>query len=111
MDEGGIFAGVTEFAFTPVVFLMNPSLAAELDVLRRPYGWRSLVQSGGGLRIRHASFQSSDGLAVGIAHRLALQHPDLAEFQRFQRQVEEYGPDDQEVIARSVREGSGERIS
>lgn len=105
VDAGEIFAGITEFAVTPVVFLMNPDLAAKLDVFQRPCGWRSLVQAGGEIRIRHASFNSSDGLAVGIAHQLALQNSDLSDFQEFQKQVEEYGPDDQEVIARSVREG------
>ncbi len=105
VDASGIFAGITEFAVTPVVFLMNPDLASKLDVFQRPCGWRSLVQAGGEIRIRHASFNSSDGLAVGIAHQLALQDSELSDFQEFQKQVEEYGPDDQEVIARSVREG------
>src|SRR5690348_5809782 len=32
VDARGIFAGITEFGVTPVVFLMNPDLASKLDV-------------------------------------------------------------------------------
>ena len=45
LERESLYESRFSFAITPVVFFMNPATARELDVLRKPFGWRSLQRS------------------------------------------------------------------
>jgi Mg-chelatase subunit ChlD len=60
------------------------------------------------VRIRHASMQQRDGIAVAVAQHIALQSRDqegpAEDIKWLEQAVEEYGPDDDEVIRQAVAE-------
>ena len=108
------FSAKASFAYSPVVFLVNPAAASRLRIYDEPLTWHALARAGGAggsLRIRHASPRQRDGEAVALAQHLALgTDPGRSETAQSQRRsvqqlVEEYGPDDQEVLRRAFGDG------
>lgn len=111
-----IFADQVSFGLTPVVFFMSHRLADDMDVLETPFGWRTLtdlIKKDKPIRIRHAAFSKTDGTAVSIAQQLVFQHLNIEQdaesvaqsVRALERQVEEYGPTDDEVLHRAVGDG------
>jgi Mg-chelatase subunit ChlD len=109
--EDSIFEENVQFGVTPVVFFMPLWIADKYEVFKQPFGWKSLAKLSRDhrVRIRHASVQQRDGIAVAIAQHIALQPPDqqgpAEDIKWLEQAVEEYGPDDDEVIKRAVGKG------
>ncbi len=102
--EAEIVQSESPVAVTPVVFFLRPELASELDVWNQPLSWRSLAEIAGerAIRIRRATSRSTDGLAISVAQRLAMGDDDR--IAAIEQRVEEYGPDDREVLHRAFAE-------
>lgn len=92
---------IVAVGYTPLVFLLNPACASRMKVLQRGLGWNDIAS--GSCSIRHATARQLDGEIVGLAQHLAL--PSADDRLRVQQQVEEYGPDDREVLQRAAADG------
>jgi Mg-chelatase subunit ChlD len=111
--DNSIFAESISFGFTPVVFFMPPWTAEKYGVFKEPFGWSSLagLTRDRGVRIRHASLQERDGIAVAVAQHIAFQtrtkeqEEPAEDIISLEQAVEEYGPDDDEVLRRAIVEG------
>jgi Mg-chelatase subunit ChlD len=114
-DQGDeVFRSKIQVGYSPVVFLVNPAIASSLKVHDEPLTWRKLARfsgTGSALSIRHASPRKVDGEVVALAQHLALGYEPQSlgeresDERRVQQQVEEYGPDDQEVLRRALGHG------
>lgn len=110
--ENSLFAKSISFGFTPVVFFMAPWTAEKYGVFKKPFGWKSLVglTKDRQIRIRHASLQEQDGIAVAVGQHVAFQdrtkeEKPIQDIISLEQAVEEYGPDDDEVLRRAIVEG------
>ena len=112
---GQAFHGEATIGFSPVVFFLSPRFAERVGIVNEPLAWRRLsrLHREGDFSIRHASARQTDGEAVALAQHLAFQSDASSPDQQMssavrsvERQVDEYGPDDREVLRRAVGDGN-----
>jgi hypothetical protein len=111
--EHSLFAKTVACGVSPVVFFMSPQRAKQFGVQNKPFGWRALLKGirKDELRVRHASMREQDGAAVAVAGHLAFAGGNTppeevaADLKCLEQGVDEYGPDDGEVLTRATADG------